>query len=48
VAWSVTVTGSYLSVAAASGQPSQTLPLRTDLGTTGEVDVTALAVDLPR
>jgi hypothetical protein len=53
VAWSATVTdgekitGSYLSVSTAAGRSSQTLPLKTDLGTTGEVTVTAWASDLP-
>lgn len=53
VGWSATVTdgdkttGAYVSVAAARGQAPHVLPLETDLGTTGEISVTAWAVDLP-
>jgi hypothetical protein len=53
IGWSATVTdgekttGAYVSVASARGQAPQILPLETDLGTTGEIAVTAWAVDLP-
>ncbi|GAA4553655.1 DUF4232 domain-containing protein [Amycolatopsis samaneae] len=52
VSWSNTVTdgdpstGAAIAVAVAPGEPPRTLPVRTDLGTTGEVTVNAWAAEL--
>ncbi|MEV4601236.1 DUF4232 domain-containing protein [Amycolatopsis sp. NPDC049253] len=54
VSWSATVTsgevttGAAVAVVAAPGEPEQTVPLKTDLGTTGEITVTAWMKDLPK
>ncbi|MEU4671561.1 DUF4232 domain-containing protein [Amycolatopsis sp. NPDC023774] len=54
VSWSATVTsgetttGASVAVVAAPGGPEQTVPLKTDLGTTGEITVTAWMKDIPK
>ncbi|WP_326564915.1 DUF4232 domain-containing protein [Amycolatopsis rhabdoformis] len=54
VSWSGTVTsgdkvtGEAVAVVAAPGEVEQTVPLETDLGTTGEIIVTAWLKDLPK
>ncbi|WP_432846058.1 DUF4232 domain-containing protein [Amycolatopsis sp. CA-161197] len=54
VSWSATVTsgdtttGAAVGVVAAPGEAEQTVPLKTDLGTTGEITVTAWMKDLPK
>jgi hypothetical protein len=53
LSWSATVTdgnartGAFITVSPGPGEPPQQAPLRTDIGTTGEVTVSAWASKIP-